>query len=129
MKSTNDEPATKIIDGKVFEHYHTGVYVRARKQYWARKAEVWEFDKSPSTDFCTTIADDIADDIIGAYLDSKGITEIEIGVAVKMWLDEREEVHTKIIASPEAKAMFDADEAEVGYQQACENVGIPTFLR
>jgi len=110
------------------------------KQYLARKITVavgadgdictifvWEFDKSLTTKAGTHIADGT----MGVYLDSKGITEIEIADAVKMWADEKEAAHIKAneAGNARAQAMFDADEAEVGYDQACENADIPKFLR
>lgn len=105
------------------------------KEYWARKIErkidadgdictvlKWEFDSILSTE----VGSIISESEMGSYLDSKGITEIEIADAVKMWADENEAARIKAneAGNARAKAMFNADVAEVGYQHACENVGI-----
>lgn len=110
------------------------------KQYWARKVDDiidldgdrcpvtrWEFDRALKTEKDTYISESE----MGSYLDSKGVTEIEIADAVRMWADEKEEVRIKAneAGNKRAKAMFDADVAEVGYRQACENAGIPKHLR
>lgn len=106
------------------------------KQYWAQKVETvidadgdrctvqkWEFDRRLQTEKGTSIAESE----MGSYLDSKNITEILITDAVQMWADEKEETHIKAnkAGNARAKAMFDVDVAEVGYQQACENADIP----
>ena len=110
------------------------------KHYWARKVEDtvdadgdictverWEFDKALQTEAGTYITESE----MGSYLDSKLIVDIEIADAVKMWADEKEAAHITAneAGNARAKAMFDADEAEVGYEQACENADIPEFLR
>lgn len=109
-------------------------------QYWARKTsktvdadgdictvDVWKFDKTLRTEAGTIISESEMEH----YLNSKGITEIEIADAVKMWAGERE--GAKIKANKEgnlrADAVFDADVAEVGYAQACENAGSPREVR
>ena len=110
------------------------------KEYWARKVQdtvdadgdictvhVWEFDKVLKTEKTTWITETE----MGLFLDSKTITEIKIDDAVQLWADEKEETHLKAEekGNARAKAMFEADEAEEGYDQACENAGIPSFMR
>ncbi len=110
------------------------------KEYWARKVDDttdadgdiiaiqrWEFDKLLETEAGTTIGEER----MGDFLDSKGITEIKIVDAVKMWAEEKEEAHIKAneAGNARAKAIFEADEAEEGYNQACENAGIPRWMR
>lgn len=87
----------------------------------------WQFDKIMETEGGTLIPDwHMAD-----FLDKKGIDEIEIADAVKMWADEKEAKYLSrnIEGDKRAKVMFESDVAEVGYQQACENAGIPKNLR
>ncbi len=110
------------------------------EEYWARKIErkidadgdictvqKWEFDDL----LCTEAGSIISEREMESYLDSKGITEIEIADAVKMWADEKEATRIKAneAGNARAKAMFEADEVEVGYHQACENAGIPRGMR
>ena len=110
------------------------------KEYWARKIErkidadgdicivhKWEFDKLLKTENDIYIPESE----MGSYLDSKGITEIEIADAVKMWAGETEAVRIKAndAGNARAKAMFGVYVAEVGHNQACENVGIPRGCR
>ena len=110
------------------------------KHYWARKVndtvdadgdivaiQRWEFDKLLETEAGTTIGEER----MGDFLDSKGITEIKIVDAVKMWAEEKEEAHIKAneAGNARAKTIFEADEAEEGYNQACENAGIPRWMR
>lgn len=106
------------------------------KKYYAEKVEdvayadgynvlvqKWKFDRMLKTERGTIISDST----LGTFLDAKGITKIEIGDAIRMWADERESAYIEINESGNrrAKAMFEADVAEVGYRQACENAGIP----
>jgi len=110
------------------------------KQYWARKVDDtvdadgdrclvtrWEFDRMLQTERGTVITEGR----MGDFLDSKDITEIEIADAVRMWAEEKEEAHIKAneAGNKRAKAIFDDDEADAGYTQACENAGIPKELR
>jgi len=87
----------------------------------------WEFDKPMKTEKGTLIPDWQ----MGAFLDEKGIDDISIEDAVKMWAEEREDAYNELKRRGDAKAqaMFDDDVADVGYQQACENAGIPKGLR
>jgi len=110
------------------------------KKYWARKIKevqyadgdnievvVWKFDCGCWTEKSTLISDME----MGRFLDRRGITEIEIDKATKMWADEKEEAHTKADeeGNKRIQAIFDDDEADAGYEQACENAGIPKFLQ
>jgi len=110
------------------------------KKYWARKVKetiyadgynvklkVWKFDCACWTEKSTLISDTE----MGRFLDAKDIREIEICDAVKMWADEKEKAHIKANedGGKRARAIFDDDEGEAGYWQACENPGIPKFLR
>ena len=110
------------------------------KVYWARKVkevlnadgdkievEKWHFDCGCWTERGTFISETA----MGWFLDAKGITEIEIVDAVKMWADEKEDAHIKANeeGNKHAEAIFQDDEADQGYEQACENAGIPRFLR
>lgn len=65
------------------------------------------------------------------FLDWKDIMEITVKEAMKLWAQEKEEEYIKVNeeGNKRDKAMFDADVAEVGYHQACDNAGIPKFLR
>jgi len=110
------------------------------KKYWAQKVDdvidadgvmirvqVWDFDKILSTESNTIISETE----MGYFLDSKHITKIEIADAVKLWADENEAARMKVNESgnARARAMFEDDEADAGYEQACENAGIPKSLR
>jgi len=105
------------------------------KEYWARKVErkidadgdictvqKWEFDTGLTTEAGTHIAESE----MGSYLDSKEITEIEICDAVAMWAEEKEaaRIEANEAGNARAKAAFEDDEADAGYDQACENAGI-----
>ena len=87
----------------------------------------WKFDTSMRTENDTLIPDWN----MSHFLNEKGIAEIEIKDAIKMWEDEKEAKYLSrnIKGDKAAKAMFEADVAEVGYNQACENAGIPKNLR
>lgn len=110
------------------------------KRYWARRrleiidadgdlieVSEWDFDRLLKTEAGTVIAESE----MGKYLESKGITRIEIHDAVRMWADAKEASRTKAneAGAKRAQAMFDDDEADAGYGQACENAGIPHELR
>ena len=116
-----------------------GIAKLPHKKYWARKVEEiidsdgykittkqWKFDCGCWTEKSTLISDTE----MGRFLDAKDIREIEICDAVKMWADEREKAHIKANeeGSKRTQAIFDDDEADAGYSQACENAGIPKFL-
>jgi hypothetical protein len=110
------------------------------KEYYAQKLErkinadgdictvqKWAFGRRLKTEKDTYITDSE----MGLYLDSKGITKIEITDAVKMWADEKEAARIKANEAGNAKAKwaFEADVGEVGHNQACENAGIPIGMR
>lgn len=83
----------------------------------------WEFGRRLKTEKDTYITDSE----MGSYLDSKGITKIEIADAVKMWADEKEAAHIKAneAGNVRAKWAFEEDVGEAGHNQACENANIP----
>jgi len=87
----------------------------------------WQFDRIMETVDGTLIPDWE----MSRFLDKKGINEIEIKDAVKMWAEEKEAKYLSrnIEGDKKAKEMFEADIVEVGYHQACENAGIPKNLR
>jgi len=112
-----------------------------RERYMAKKVDVtvdadgqkittgkWKFDKASMRTERDTL---IPDWEMSSFLDEKGIDEIEIKDAIEMWAEEKEEKYLSrnIKGDKRAKAMFEADVAEVGYDQACENAGIPKNLR
>ena len=65
------------------------------------------------------------------FLAGKNIDRILVVDAVKMWAEEKEEAHLKAqkIGLERARAIFEDDEADAGYDQACDNAGIDKFLR
>jgi hypothetical protein len=69
----------------------------------------------------------IGETALGRFLDKMGITEIEICEAEKLW-DENHDLAAMQKVEAEgarrARAIFDDDEADQGYAQACENAGI-----
>lgn len=112
----------------------------SHKIYWARKIPVtidsdgykinttrWEVDGICQTEKGTLISEGH----LTNFLDKKGIVEIIKSDAMKLWAEENEESYIKINeeGNKRAKALFEDDESEVGYWQACENAGIPKFLR
>ena len=84
--------------------------------------EKWVFD-CPMWD---SNGEFISDDEMGDFLDKQGTKEIEIDEAIKIYenrsLKKREEKYN-------AQFQFETDEIEEGYIQACENAGIPKYLR
>lgn len=87
----------------------------------------WKFGCMPITENGTVVTENE----MGRFLDAKGITQIEMHEAMKLWADEKEEARIKanIEGNKRSKAIFDDDESDQGYNQACENAGIPKFLR
>ena len=87
----------------------------------------WHFDKLMTTAKGTIIMDVE----MGAFLDTKKITEIELSEAIQLWSEEKETEHITIEkqGAKYAKAVFDDDELEVGFAQACDNAGLPSFLQ
>lgn len=87
----------------------------------------WKFGCMPKTEKGTIVTETE----MGRFLDAKSITEIEMHEAMKLWADEKEEAHIKanVEGNKRAKAIFDDDEADQGYDQACDNADIPKFLR
>ena len=85
--------------------------------------EKWHFD-------CTmwdSNGEFISESEMGDFLDKQGIKEIEICEAVKLW--ENKPQKKKRTDKYNAQFQFEIDEIEEGYIQACENAGIPTYLR
>lgn len=82
----------------------------------------WKFDKIPQTEKGTVIFEHQ----LGDFLDRKGINHIEMDKAMKLWAEENEEAYLKREKEglKRAQAVFDDDEADQGYDQACENAGI-----
>ena len=68
----------------------------------------WSFDRRLKTEKGTYISDSE----MSRYLDQKGITEIEIDDAVKMWADEKEEkkIKANIEGNKRARAMDEASD-------------------
>lgn len=87
----------------------------------------WKFGCMPKTEKGTIVTETE----MGRFLDEKKITEIEMPAAMKLWADEKEEAHIRvnIEGNKRSQAIFDDDESDQGYAQACENAGIPKFLR
>lgn len=87
----------------------------------------WKFGCMPITEKGTVVTETE----MGRFLDAKNIIEIEMHEAMKLWASEKEEAHIKanVEGNKRAKAIFDDDESDQGYDQACENAGIPKFLR
>ena len=68
----------------------------------------------------------ISEDEMERFLDKQGIKEIEINEAIKLYENRPLK---KITNKYNAQFQFETDEIEEGYIQACENAGIPTYLR
>ena len=67
----------------------------------------------------------ISEDEMERFLDKQGIKEIEINEAIKLYENRPVKKNNKY----NAQFQFETDEIEEGYIQACENAGIPTYLR
>ena len=64
---------------------------------------------------------------LGRFLDKKGIAEIEICEAEKLWNESHDLAaiqKREAESARRARAIFDDDAADQGYAQACENAGI-----
>ena len=84
--------------------------------------EKWNFD-CPMWDSNDEF---ISDDEMGDFLDKQDIKQIEIDEAIKLYENRPLK---KITDKYDAQFQFETDEIEEGYIQACENAGIPTYLR
>ena len=60
------------------------------------------------------------------FLREKKIDRILVSEAVKMWADEKEEkrIEAEKKSRMRAQAIFEDDESDAGYAQACENAGV-----
>ena len=69
----------------------------------------------------------IGDTELGRFLETMGVTEIEICDAEKLWNEHHDLAaiqKREAIGARRAQMMFDDDAADQGYAQACENAGI-----
>lgn len=112
-------PHKKYIAQKVSKEINSDGYIINTTE--------WKFGCMPMTEKGTIVTETE----MGRFLDAKGITQIEMHEAMKLWADEKEEAHIKanVEGKKRAKAIFDDDESDQGYDQACENANIPKFLR
>ena len=84
--------------------------------------EKWNFD-CPMWDSNDEF---ISEDEMERFLDKKGIKEIEIDEAIKLYENRPVKKNNN---KYDAQFQFETDVIEEGYIQACENAGIPGHLR